>query len=159
MARSKPQLGKTKGGGNMFEERREFKIGEVYLMEFTGSNNEQRGLRPGVVFQNNVGNAHSPNIVALPFTTSIKKVGQPTHVIIPSAGTGLLKDSMVLCENPAIISRERIGKYITTLSDYYMSKIAAANILASSAIQYLELSDIAKLKERAVLLNATTGVA
>ena len=30
-------------------------IGDVYLMKFEGSGNEQSGWRPGVVFQNNVG--------------------------------------------------------------------------------------------------------
>lgn len=66
-------------------EQRVPQIGEVYLMDFGGSGCEQNGWRPGVVFQNNVGNAHSPNIIALPLTSSIKKAGQPTHVVIKSA--------------------------------------------------------------------------
>lgn len=48
-------------------------IGEVYLMKFSGSGSEQVGWRPGLVFQNNVGNSFSPNIIALPLTSSIKK--------------------------------------------------------------------------------------
>ena len=39
-------------------------IGDVYLMKFDGTGSEQSGWRPGVVFQNNVGNSHSPNIIA-----------------------------------------------------------------------------------------------
>lgn len=70
-------------------EQRVPQIGEVYLMNFGGSGCEQNGWRPGVVFQNNVGNAHSPNIIALPLTSSIKKAGQPTHVVIKSADSGL----------------------------------------------------------------------
>lgn len=54
-------------------------IGEVYLMKFSGSGSEQVGWRPGLVFQNNVGNSHSPNVIALPLTSSIKKTSQPTH--------------------------------------------------------------------------------
>lgn len=49
-------------------------IGEVYLMKFGGSGSEQSGWRPGVVFQNNMGNAYSPNIIALPLTSSLKKL-------------------------------------------------------------------------------------
>ena len=57
-------------------------IGEVYLMKFSGSGSEQVGWRPGLVFQNNVGNSHSPNVIALPLTSSIKKTSQPTHVFV-----------------------------------------------------------------------------
>ena len=73
----------------------QYRIGEVYLMKFDGTGNEQQGWRPGVVFQNNTGNQFSPNIIALPMTNSIKKKEQPTHVIIP-AEVGLNRDSMVL---------------------------------------------------------------
>lgn len=106
------------------------RIGDVYLMRFTGSGNEQTGWRPGLVFQNNTGNIYSPNIIALPFTSSIKKSEQPTHVLVPSSGTGLRKDSMVLCENPERMSKDRLGAYITTLPDEYMEKIAIANLFA-----------------------------
>jgi len=116
-------------------------IGEVYLMKFEGSGNEQNGWRPGVVFQNNTGNAHSPNVIALPLTSSIKKAMQPTHVVVYAADTGLRMDSMVLCENPEKMSKSKIGKFITKLSDDYMRKIAMANLIATSAISFLNEAD------------------
>ena len=63
------------------------------------------GWRPGVVFQNNIGNAKSPNIIALPLTTCLKKLNMPTHVLVRADESGLKKDSMVLCENPERMSR------------------------------------------------------
>ena len=123
-------------------------------MKFTGSGSEQSGWRPGLVFQNNTGNMFSPNIIALPFTSSLKKATQPTHVLIPAEESGLLKDSMVLCENPERMSKDRIGTYLTTLTDRQMSLIAAANILASSAISYLEPEALISLWEKAVRLNS-----
>lgn len=54
-------------------------IGEIYLMKFSGDGCEQSGIRPGLVFQNNMGNMYSPNIIALPITSSLKKSGQPTR--------------------------------------------------------------------------------
>jgi len=132
------------------------KIGEVYLMRFSGSGSEQHGWRPGLVFQNNVGNSHSPNIIALPLTSSLKKQGQPTHVIIPSEGTGLRRNSMVLCENPERMSKDRIGQYITTLSDEDMGRVAAANVLATSAISYIEPDLLLALWQKATFLNAHT---
>ena len=128
-------------------------IGDVYLMKFEGSGNEQSGWRPGVVFQNNTGNIHSPNVIALPLTSSIKKTGQPTHVVILAADTGLLRDSMVLCENPEKMSKARIGKFLTRLPDEYMKKIAAANLLATAAISFLSESDLIEVWQTAVKLN------
>lgn len=128
-------------------------IGDVYLMKFEGSGNEQSGWRPGVVFQNNVGNAYSPNVIALPLTTAIKKTNQPTHVIVRAADTGLRKDSMVLCENPEKMSKARIGKFLTKLPDEYMKKIAVANLLATAAISFLNENDLLKVWQEAVRLN------
>lgn len=130
------------------------KIGEVYLMQFGGKGSEQSGWRPGLVFQNNVGNLHSPNIIALPLTSSLKKRGQPTHVMVYADDTGLSRDSMVLCENPERMSKDRVGRYITTLSDDYMRQVAEANLLSTSAISYLDVSALTSIWERAVSMNA-----
>lgn len=129
-------------------------IGDIYLMHFNGCGNEQRGWRPGLVFQNNVGNIYSPNIIALPLTSSIKKSNQPTHVYVPASETGLSKDSMVLCENPERMSKDRIGSYLTTLPDKYMSKVAVANILASSAISYIDPESLLSVWQKAASLNS-----
>lgn len=130
-------------------------IGDIYLMHFGGSGNEQKGWRPGLVFQNNLGNQHSPNIIALPLTSSIKKSNLPTHVFVPSNGTGLIKDSMVLCENPERMSKEKLGNYLTTLPSEYMSKVAVANLLASSAISFIDPDVLLSVWQKALMLNAT----
>ncbi len=129
-------------------------IGDIYLMNFSGSGSEQSGWRPGLVFQNNTGNIHSPNIIALPLTTSIKKIGQPTHVIIHAEKGGLKETSMVLCENPERMSKNRVGQYITSLSNEDMRQVAIANLLASSAISYLDMEILATVWEKASALNA-----
>lgn len=128
-------------------------IGDVYLMKFTGTGSEQQGWRPGVVFQNNTGNHYSPNIIALPLTTAIKKMNQPTHVLISASNTGLSKDSMVLCENPEKMSKARIGKFITRLSSDYMKRIAAANLIATAAISFLDESDLISIWKKSIQLN------
>lgn len=136
-----------------FQKERVPQIGDVYLMNFGGSESEQKGWRPGIVFQNNIGNAYSPNIIALPLTSSIKKSAQPTHVVVNAADSGLLKDSMVLCENPERMSKSKLGHYITTLSDKYMKKVAAANLLATSAISFLDVDDLLTIKQQASQIN------
>lgn len=130
------------------------RIGDIYMMSFDGSGSEQGGLRPGVVFQNNTGNAHSPNLIALPLTSAIKKINLPTHVFISASDTGLLKDSIVLCENPQRMSKERLGKFITHLPDSYMKQIAVGNLIATSAISFIDLETLVKTWEKTVRLNA-----
>ena len=129
------------------------RIGEVYLMSFGGNGSEQGGMRPGVVFQNNVGNTHSPNIIALPLTSSIKKTKQPTHVLLKAEKNGLRMDSLVLCENPERMSKDKVGRFITVLSDDDMKRIAEANLIATSAIAYLDIESILAIWKRASSLN------
>ena len=134
------------------------KIGEVYLMYFSGTGSEQSGWRPGVVFQNNIGNIYSPNVIALPLTTAIKKKDQPTHVLLNSKSCGLKTDSMVLCENPQRMSKKNIGRYITTLSKEVMAEIAAASLLASSAIAYIDRDVLLSIWQKALILNRQASI-
>lgn len=129
------------------------RIGEIYMMRFDGVGNEQSGWRPGLVFQNNTGNLFSPNIIALPLTSSLKKSKQPTHVVIPASDGGLLRDSMVLCENPERMSKARIGDYITTVSNKQMGEIAAAHLIATGAISFIDQNALSALWRKASLLN------
>ena len=129
------------------------KIGEIYPMEFGGNKSEQSGLRPGLVFQNNTGNKFSPNVIALPLTTSIKKTRQPTHVVLSASDSGLKRDSMVLCENPERMSKNKISHYITTLSEKQMKLVAEAYLLATSAISFLDQESLETIRKKAVSLN------
>lgn len=129
------------------------KIGDIYLVYFDGSGNEQKGSRPGLVFQNNVGNEHSPNLIVLPLTSALKKTNQPTHVFIPKE-VGLRKDSMVLCENPKCMSKYKLGEYITTLPEEYMAQVAVGNILSSSAIAFIDPDLLMSVWQKALALNA-----
>lgn len=131
------------------------KIGDVYMVQFDGTGSVQRGFRPAVVFSNNRGNAYSPNVVVLPLTTSLKKADQPTHVILDAVTCGLRYTSMVLCENPQSISKSMLGNYISHLNDEDMSRIAVANMIASSALSFMDLETLVGTWEIAVRLNAS----
>lgn len=142
-----------KGGGTMDTYCKKPMIGDIFMMKFCGTGSEQQGWRPGLVFQNNKGNKYSPNIIALPLTSSIKKREQPTHVFVSSKDTGLKYDSLVLCENPERMSKDNLGRYITTLSDRYMSQIAEASLIASSAISFISIDRLIEIWETAISLN------
>lgn len=128
-------------------------IGDIYLMEFKGEGSEQSGIRPGVIFQNNVGNANSPNVIALPLTSSLKKLHLPTHVLLKASETGLLRDSVVLCENPEKMSKERLGNKITTLSTEDMKRVAIGNLMATAAISFIDKNTLIDTWEKSHQLN------
>ncbi len=134
------------------KDNRRFRIGEVRFMTFYGIESEQQGLRPALVFQNNVGNDNSPNTIVLPMTSAQKKLGQPTHVFVPKS-VGLKADSIVLCENPQCVSKSRLGACITTLPDLYMAKVAEASLLATSALSFLSPDRLHAIRERSAALN------
>ena len=123
----------------------------VFAKGYGGS--AQEGLRPGVVFQNNVGNKYSPNVVALPITSNLKRWDQITHVFLSAKDTGLRTDSLVLCENPKTFPMHRVGPYISSLPKHYLKEIAKATILASGFIKYLEPEELLQLHKKAVWLD------
>ena len=127
------------------------RLGDIYLMSFSGVGSEQKGVRPGIIFQNDIGNDRSPNVIALPLTTRIKNLTQPTHVLLPAEKYNLLADSLVLCENPQRMSKSRLLKYLGALEEDDIKSIAIGNILSSSAIALLseeELLDVWKESKR-----------
>lgn len=121
------------------------RIGEVYMMKFDGCGSVQHGWRPGIIIQNNIGNSCSPNIIALPLTSSLKKTRQPTHVLLPASKTGLIVDSIALCENPETISKETIGRYITEIPKSYMGEIAKALLLSMPMLFFLDQAGIIEI--------------
>ena len=118
------------------------RLGDIYLMSFSGIGSEQKGVRPGIIFQNDIGNDRSPNVIALPLTTRIKNLTQPTHVLLPAEKYNLLADSIVLCENPQRMSKSRLLKYLGALEEEDIKSIAIGNILSSSAIALLSEEEL-----------------
>ena len=51
-----------------------------------------------LIVQNDLGNQHSPTVIAAVITGQIKHRYLPTHVLLEAPGCGLLKKSMVMLE-------------------------------------------------------------
>ena len=85
------------------------KRGDIYMAELdpvVGS--EQGGTRPVAIIQNDMGNLHSPTVIAVPLTGSTGKPALPTHVHIPRGEGGLWRESIVLCEQVRTLEKTRI---------------------------------------------------
>ena len=64
--------------------------GELYyadLRPVVGS--EQGGIRPVLILQNDVGNRHSPTVIAAPITSRAGNAKLPTHVSLNTQSSGL----------------------------------------------------------------------
>lgn len=85
------------------------KRGEVFYADLSpvvGS--EQGGVRPVLIVQNNMGNRHSPTVIAAAITSKQDKTNLPTHIGIKAGQGGLSKDSVVLLEQIRTLDKRRL---------------------------------------------------
>ena len=101
--------------------------GELYIADLNpvvGS--EQGGLRPVLVIQNDMGNRYSPTVIVLAVTSQLQKARLPTHVLLPAAGHGLERDSVVLAEQIRTLDKRRLRERIGVLTPEDMALVAGA---------------------------------
>ena len=55
---------------------------------------EQGGCRPVLIVQNNMGNKHSPTVIAAAITSQMNKARLPTHIELVGPTVGLTKNSV-----------------------------------------------------------------
>jgi mRNA interferase MazF len=78
--------------------------GEIYWVEFDPvRGNEQGGLRPALVVQNDVGNRFSPTTVVVAITRTIPPKPFPFLVVVEPTESGLPERSAVNCAQIATI--------------------------------------------------------
>ena len=101
--------------------------GEVFYADLSpvvGS--EQGGIRPVLIVQNEIGNRHSPTVIAAAITSRLDKARLPTHINIRAADTGLAKDSVVLLEQIRTLDKKRLRERMGRVDGAVMEKVDAA---------------------------------
>ena len=78
---------------------------------------EQGGIRPVLIIQNDVGNKHSPTVIAAAITSQTTKNKLPTHIEIKPQESGLKSDSIVLTEQIRTIDKSRLKEKIGHIND------------------------------------------
>jgi mRNA interferase MazF len=92
--------------------KKEIKRGQVWYADLSpvvGS--EQGGLRPVLIIQNDMGNAHAPTTIVAVITSRQTKAKLPTHIWL-SVTCGLKVNSMVELEQIRTIDKSRLRSYI-----------------------------------------------
>ncbi len=102
--------------------------GDVVIVELDPTEgSEQRGTRPCLVVQNDVGNENAPTTVIVPFTTSRGDELYPFEVLVPAGESPLKEDSVALCSQIRTVSIEhRITENIGSVPDARMDDVDTA---------------------------------
>ena len=101
--------------------------GDIYyadLRPVIGS--EQGGIRPVLIIQNDVGNKHSPTVIAAAITSQLNKAKLPTHIELLDPHCGLTKDSVVLLEQLRTIDKKRLKDKVCHLDGDIMRRVNRA---------------------------------
>ena len=100
------------------------KRGDIFYADLSpvvGS--EQGGIRPVLIVQNDVGNRHSPTVIAAAITSQKDKAKLPTHISVQAATCGLTKDSIVLLEQIRTIDKRRLKDRMGALDPPSMTRV------------------------------------
>lgn len=106
------------------------KRGDLYYADLSpvvGS--EQGGIRPVLIVQNNIGNKHSPTIIAAAITSQMNKAKLPTHIELDTT-CGLPKDSVLLAEQIRTLDKRRLMEKIGNLEEPIMQKVNSALLIS-----------------------------
>ena len=101
--------------------------GEVFYADLSpvvGS--EQGGVRPVLIIQNDIGNRHSPTVIAAAITSRQDKNRLPTHIGVRANRCGLAKDSIVLTEQIRTLDKRRLRERAGRIPEDDMRRVDEA---------------------------------
>ncbi|MBU3806040.1 MAG: type II toxin-antitoxin system PemK/MazF family toxin [Candidatus Fournierella pullistercoris] len=105
----------------------EVRRGEVFYADLSpvvGS--EQGGVRPVLILQNDVGNRHSPTVIAAAITSKQDKTNLPTHIGLAADSCGLRRNSIVLLEQIRTLDKRRLREKAGRLSQQDQQRVDQA---------------------------------
>ena len=100
--------------------------GDIFYVDFGNQpGSVAHGIRPAMVVQNDTGNWHAPTLIVAAITTEIKKLRQPTHIVI-GAQFGLPQESMLLLEQLFTIDKTMLLTYVGTADQQFLESVDKA---------------------------------
>ncbi|MFQ6056628.1 MAG: type II toxin-antitoxin system PemK/MazF family toxin [Methanosarcinales archaeon] len=102
------------------------KRGEIWLANLNPTRgSEQAGIRPVIIFQNDVLNRFTTTILAIPLTTNLRRASLPSCVFVSQGDGGLVSDSVALCHQLRVLDKIRLQRKLGTLNQQTLSAIEA----------------------------------
>lgn len=99
--------------------------GEVWMVNFNpGRGSEQRGLRPGLVIQNDVGNQYAVTTIVAAITSTVRIY--PVTVPLKRGEGGLKKPSMVNLAQILTLDKSRLRRRVGVFPPELMNRVNSA---------------------------------
>lgn len=106
---------------------------EIYLANLGKTvGSEERGVRPVLIIQNDIGNKHSPTTIIIPMTRRIENQNSiPTHIKIKAFGKMKYR-AIIMAEQIKVIDKRRLIKRIDILPEKYVNVVDRAIKIATN---------------------------
>lgn len=102
----------------------QFKRGEVWLANLNPTQgSEQAGIRPVIIFQNDIISQFSTTIIAIPLTTNQRRASLPICLVIEQGDSGLAQDSVALCFQMRVLDKTRLIRKLGQLSSQTITQL------------------------------------
>jgi mRNA interferase MazF len=99
--------------------------GDIWLVNFNpGRGSEQRGIRPALIVQNDVGNQFAATIIIAAITTTIKPY--PVTVVVRGGTCGLPRESMVNLAQILTVDKQRLIRRLGRLTSELQTAVNRA---------------------------------
>ena len=91
--------------------------GEVWLADLNPTQgSEQAGIRPIIIFQNDLVSRFSTTVITIPLTTNQRRAALPICLLIEQGQGGLSQDSVALCFQMRVLDKTRLMQKLGQLS-------------------------------------------
>jgi len=101
------------------------KRGEIWTVNFNpGRGSEQKGIRPALIIQNNIGNQYASTTIVSAITGTLKKY--PVTVLLSKGKGGLKENSMVNLAHILTIDKGRLMRKMGYLEEDKIAEVDEA---------------------------------
>jgi mRNA interferase MazF len=101
------------------------KRSEVWLANLNPTRgSEQAGVRPVLIFHNDLLSRFITTVLALPLTTNLRRASLPSCILIAKGEGGLKDDSVVLGHQLRVLDQTRLQRKLGTVSRTTLAAVA-----------------------------------
>jgi mRNA interferase MazF len=103
--------------------------GEIWLVNFNpAQGSEQKGIRPALIIQNDIGNEVSPVTIVAAISSVIK--AYPINVEIKPSESGLERDSVIKLNQIRTVNKKRLIRKLGEVSSSRMKAVNSSLMLS-----------------------------
>jgi mRNA interferase MazF len=106
------------------------KRSQIWLADLNPTQgSEQAGVRPVIVFQNDLVSQFSTTTIAIPLSTNQRRAALPICLLIEQGNGGLSQDSVALCFQMRVLDKTRLIRLLGQLSSEIIARLEEVVLL------------------------------